>query len=136
MGIVPNPQRSIELIEVAARAMFEVDQGTPWAFESTEALSDYKAMAVAALKAIIKASDSESEPSDAQVEAARMAFEAYRDDEIPATSQRWYREQMRSALRSASRSAAHDGAPTFGSVPLPRPRPASYIERPREWDGA
>lgn len=52
----PNPERSLELIEVAARAMYEVDQGTPWTFDSTEALSDYKAMAVAALEAIVKAS--------------------------------------------------------------------------------
>lgn len=102
MGTVTNPERSTELIEVAARAMFEVDQGTPWAFKSTEALSDYKAMAVAALEAIVNASEPQGEPSEAQVHEARQAFEGFRSDVIPSTSQRWYQEQMRAALRAAA----------------------------------
>lgn len=105
MGSGPNPERSLKLIDVAARAMFEVDQGVPWTFDSTEALSDYKAMAVAALEAIIvKASESQGEPSDVQVDEARQAFDGFRSDTIPPTSQRWYREQMRAAL-SAGRGA-------------------------------
>lgn len=100
MSNKPTPERSLELIDVAARAMFEVDQGAPWAFESTEALSDYKAMAVAALGAIVKASDPQGVPSDEQVDEARQAFEGFDSGTIPPTSQRWYREQMRAALRA------------------------------------
>lgn len=59
-----------------------------------------------------------------------------------------YDEQGESAIRDTLARAGvvgvvitrevHDGEdmPTFGSVPLPRPRNANYIERPREWDGA
>lgn len=58
--------------------------------------------AVAALGAIVNASNPQGMPSDEQVDEARQAFEGFRSDTIPPTSQRWYREQMRAALSAAA----------------------------------
>lgn len=45
-------------------------------------------------------------------------------------------ESLYARLDAATLDAETFGLPTFGSVPLPRPRPANYIEQHREWDGA